>query len=72
MCKFWNYLNNIRNCSQGIYKLILSIHSSRLPVSAFLDYKQDKTINYASVVCDIKKQPVRRSSSTRGKQQLTG
>lgn len=39
-----------------------------LPVSAFLDYKQDTTINCASVVCDTKsKQPVRRSSSTRGK-----
>lgn len=42
--------------------------SSKLAVSAFLDYKQDTTINCASVVCDTKsKHPVRRSSSTRGK-----
>lgn len=43
-------------------------NSSKLAVSAFLDYKQDTTINCASVVCDTKsKHPVRRSSSTRGK-----
>lgn len=48
-------------------------HSSKLPVSSFLDYKQDTTINCASVVCDTKnKQPVRRSSSTRGKTTMTG
>lgn len=37
-------------------------------ISSFLDYKQDTTINCASVVCDLNsKKPVRRSSSTRGK-----
>lgn len=47
--------------------------STMMPISTHLDYKQDNTINCASVVCDTKsKQPVRRSSSTRGKSTLTG
>lgn len=44
-----------------------------MTITSFLDFKQDTTINCASVVCDIKnKQPVRRSSSTRGKPTQTG
>lgn len=44
-----------------------------LPVTAFLDYKQDNSINCASVVCDTKNMlPVRRSSSTRSKASPTG
>lgn len=47
--------------------------SSKLAISSFLDYKQDTTINCASVVCELKsKHPVRRSSSTRGKSTPTG
>lgn len=38
-----------------------------LPISSHIDYKQDNTVNCASVVCNIKKPAVRRSSSTRRK-----
>uniref|UniRef100_A0A7G3AZJ4 Putative transmembrane protein n=1 Tax=Lutzomyia longipalpis TaxID=7200 RepID=A0A7G3AZJ4_LUTLO len=40
----------------------------RLPMKLHLDYKQDGTLEIASVVCETKgKQPLRRSSSTRRK-----
>lgn len=40
---------------------------SRLPFQILLDYKQDNTLNIASVFCEKTKQPVRRTSSTRRK-----
>lgn len=48
-------------------------NSSMLPMYIHLDYKQDHTLDSASVVCDTKgKQPVRRSSSTKRKLSPTG
>lgn len=48
-------------------------NSSILPMYIHLDYKQDHTLDSASVVCDTKiKQPVRRSSSTKRKLSPTG
>lgn len=46
--------------------------SARLPMRLVLDYKQDGSLNCASVVCELKgKQPVRRTSSSRRKVSIT-
>jgi hypothetical protein len=40
---------------------------AKLPFQINLDYKQDNTLNIASVICEKGKHPVRRTSSTRRK-----